>query len=123
MTDFIERYSIVLDALLDKAKSDAERDLCGERPTRKARLQGAIDAIEDCDGKGPGDLEYMLEDQTPTKACPDGTNQIFYDAEYERTLKWICECMSVFLVLNGQSEICNPSGPAALEMLSVCQGL
>lgn len=125
MNDFMERYSIVLDELIERTEKMVQKDLAGDGRLRTARRVGAMEALRACAEQGPEKLASILNEEPPEVLKQFVVNySTFGIAEYDRTINWVAHCISAFLIINGQTGIVEDVNEhAVMEMLDICKKL
>src|ERR1035437_3077329 len=114
-------YNKVLQATLDSSKLDWESSYSGIQ----YRLDAAAHMFDACFRCSPNDLFIWVEKLKRRNKDSDETAGVLREMEEElRFVEWICQCMSAFLVVNGERPIIeNIPTDAALFMVRQMQNI
>jgi len=115
---------------LDALSTIIDRALAGAREDYQAgtdKLVGSVEGLEACRGKSPEDLSALLRDASvrthEARVClmrdPQHDFGYWRIRCFEAEVEWVCNCVSVMLMNQGQKTIVPPTARAALSVASI----
>ena len=115
-------FARVLAAVIADARANVLVDHVGTSTLRTARRNGALCGLKACENATPDGL-FRIVSNPSVAVCenagvkngkPNATYAVFAVAECERSVIWVCECMSAFWIFQGERPILGDVHPNAV---------
>ena len=111
-------YYELLDRIIDEGIAAAKADYV-EGP----KLEGSIEGFEACRGKSPRSLKALLEQafaETRNAIIENVAEEDYWRIRcYEAEIEWVCKCISVVLMNEGEPVIVQPTAQTAIRVSSI----
>ena len=115
-------YYRLLDAVVADAISAVDADCAGKSKLLTAKRNGAHCGFRACLGKVPDELfelqsdpsRFVCEEAGMVYGKPNATMMLFAIAACERSVRWVCECVSAYLIFIGSRPIVATVRPEAV---------
>lgn len=107
-------FEEVLNNVINDGIEGAKRDYANDPD----KLKGSVEGFEACRGKSMKELITLLRfaAQNRMKALSESTPNYWEIRCFEAEVEWACNCMSAYMVIQGQKPVVTVTARAALAV-------